>query len=1787
MQLSKQLLLFFTMISLGLQAQNIGIKIADGTAPNTTLDVNGAVSFREGTALTLTNGVNSDIALTEYSFFRITGPTAAFSITGFAGGNDGRMLTIMNNTSQVMTLTHQATSTSANQINTGGLNTTIAANGMATLYYSSNLSKWIVTAVTGATPTFTTINTGTYTDSMIVINNGVPGRVPPREYIENYSWGLDGNAGTVDGTHFLGTMDNIPLSMRVNNQKAGRIDHLKSNAFWGYQAGNSISTGTSNAALGQSALAALTIGTNNVGIGTSALTALTSGTNNVAMGSTALSTMTTGSENIAIGSQSGLSNTTGVRNVSIGYQSARNGTHSNSIMIGYQAGLQNAASNNVFIGSLSGPQTSTGSDNIGLGYYTLFQNQTGKNNIGIGSFALSTTTAAWGNTAIGHMSSTSIQTGQANTALGDSSLMNNVLGSNNTHIGYRAGLWTTGSNNIAIGYNATLPVTTADNQLALGTWLYGTNSNLGINITTPQYKLDIDAKTGSAGNPLRLQGLQAGVTSDSIISSNGGILRRLSIAQIIGSNAWSTTGNASTVDGTNFIGTTDNIPFNVRVFNQKAGRIGIVGETYLGYQSGNNVTSGQNNTLLGYQSGFSTTNAWGNTAVGYRALRTNTTGQANVAIGDSALYFNTTGANNTTIGYRAGSSMTGSNNVSLGSGSGTIMSGSNNVAIGTGAGSAITSGSNNIAIGLNAQVPSATASNQLSISNIIYGVNMATRAYVGINTSTPVASLHVEDPTGADAEVLLRIYKNGVTSNIPAVTQQSSNGIKSAPSPLLLGDQMGAFRLAGYDGASFNDTHSAEMAGYASQNWTTTAHGSMLAFRTIPNGSTTSMPRMVIDHNGYVGLGYNGFFPSYKLDIDAQTGSAGNPLRLLGLNAGATSDSIISSNAGVLRRLSIDQIVGASGWGLTGNSGTNPSTNFIGTTDEQDLVFKTNYTEAMRIVNDSRYIGIGTASPFTVLSNHTGNIVDFSGRGSNRNSTILWNSTGGAYGMIVNNADVTGTGSAIMAKINSTDEAAFGLMVNVAGTDAFVVNGSANVGINKGIPEYKLDIDAQTGSAGNPLRLLGLNAGAAGDSVLTALNGVVRRRSVSEILGSGAWSTTGNASTVDGTNFIGTTDNIPFNVRVFNQKAGRIDHINYNAFFGFMSGNSNSGTRNSFFGHQAGSTNSTGSYNTGLGYGAMGTNTTASNNVAIGAGSMESNTTGYDNVAIGRHSMRKNTTFYHNTAVGTYSLQENLGGYSNTAVGWSALNQTTTGNLNTATGAQALIYNITGSNNVASGFQSLYFNTAGNYNTSIGTYAMFKNETGDNNVALGALALSANITGWGNTALGYRAALSSVNGQSNVAIGDSALYNNTVSNNTAIGYRAGMMNTIGTNNTYLGYLAEASANNLSNATAIGANAVVGASNSLVLGGTGANAVNVGIGVTTPSVKLHQDNGNATATYHKFTAGTTTGQTSSDGFDVGVDASGNAVLNQKEALPLIMSANNAEVMRVTSAGNVLIGGNLTPGEVTGVALVNQSTSDQKDDITTTTYNTSTTPSFVVFKARGTAASPASLTNSEMLGGFNVNGYKSGGFTPLTAMITITSSDYTTAFGGDLSFRTARSGTITERIRILSTGNVGIGVAAPTNPLQMASGARCTAGGTWTNVSDVRLKKDIVNTTYGLFDVLRLRPVNYNMKADGEAQVGFIAQEVRKIIPEVVNGIEGDISKGETLGISYGNLVPVLTKAIQEQQQMIDKQREEIANLKTLLTQQGKITEGVLLRLEKIEAALNTKSTSDNSDKADKK
>lgn len=142
-------------------------------------------------------------------------------------------------------------------------------------------------------------------------------------------------------------------------------------------------------------------------------------------------------------------------------------------------------------------------------------------------------------------------------------------------------------------------------------------------------------------------------------------------------------------------------------------------------------------------------------------------------------------------------------------------------------------------------------------------------------------------------------------------------------------------------------------------------------------------------------------------------------------------------------------------------------------------------------------------------------------------------------------------------------------------------------------------------------------------------------------------------------------------------------------------------------------------------------------------------------------------------------------------------------------------------------------------------------------------------------------------------------------------------------------------------------------------------------------------------------------------------------------------------------------------------------------------------------------------------------------------------------------------------------IGFGaIAAASNSIRLGNTAVTSIGGqvAWSTLSDSRIKKNIVNSTYGLATVLKLRPVEYNLTSNDLKQVGFIAQEVQKLVPEVITGKEGDLSKGEILGITYSNLVPVLTKAIQEQQKQIEDQNSKIAAQQKQIEELIKLVKG---------------------------
>ena len=155
-----------------------------------------------------------------------------------------------------------------------------------------------------------------------------------------------------------------------------------------------------------------------------------------------------------------------------------------------------------------------------------------------------------------------------------------------------------------------------------------------------------------------------------------------------------------------------------------------------------------------------------------------------------------------------------------------------------------------------------------------------------------------------------------------------------------------------------------------------------------------------------------------------------------------------------------------------------------------------------------------------------------------------------------------------------------------------------------------------------------------------------------------------------------------------------------------------------------------------------------------------------------------------------------------------------------------------------------------------------------------------------------------------------------------------------------------------------------------------------------------------------------------------------------------------------------------------------------------------------------------------------------------MITQSSGDTGYVMHNRASTLTIGAGSI-DRITITGDGNVGIGVARPAHPLQMASGAHVTAGGVWTNSSSRALKENIsaLTAAEALTALTGLEPVHFNYLSDPtEAHIGFIAEDV----PELV-------ASNDRQGLSAMDIVAVLTRVVQAQQQQIERLQERLEAL----------------------------------------
>lgn len=148
-----------------------------------------------------------------------------------------------------------------------------------------------------------------------------------------------------------------------------------------------------------------------------------------------------------------------------------------------------------------------------------------------------------------------------------------------------------------------------------------------------------------------------------------------------------------------------------------------------------------------------------------------------------------------------------------------------------------------------------------------------------------------------------------------------------------------------------------------------------------------------------------------------------------------------------------------------------------------------------------------------------------------------------------------------------------------------------------------------------------------------------------------------------------------------------------------------------------------------------------------------------------------------------------------------------------------------------------------------------------------------------------------------------------------------------------------------------------------------------------------------------------------------------------------------------------------------------------------------------------------------------------------------------WAGALVFSTEYDGNPpSERMRINQNGNVGIGNPNPSYVLDVTGQARFTGNYT---TSDRRLKTNIMDIGYGLADVMRLHPVFFDwkkpVKGEEGRRVGFIAQEVEQVIPEVVSTAPDAM---KTKAVEYGNVTPVLVKAVQQIKALFDADHDAL-------------------------------------------
>ncbi len=867
-----------------------------------------------------------------------------------------------------------------------------------------------------------------------------------------------------------------------------------------------------------------------------------------------------------------------------------------------------------------------------------------------------------------------------------------------------------------------------------------------------------------------------------------------------------------------------------------------------------------------------------------------------------------------------------------------------------------------------------------------------------------------------------------------------------------------------------------------------------------------------------------------------------------------------------------------SAWLLGGNSNTFSGTNFIGTIDNVSLQFKINNTSAgflgttgnsywgLNAGNNSStvYSNVGIGNYALYLNTNRSNIVAVG------DSALLNNGTGATTSVQAINNTALGSKTLYSNTLGSYNTAIGynALLANTTGTqntatgvDALHFNSTGLLNTATGINTLFLNT---TG---------GFNAANGANSLVNNITG-----SSNTANGFGALfsNTTGFSNVAVGANALRSNVNLSNLLAVgdsalFNNGIGATElfHSIYNTAVGSKALYANTtGYGNTGIGYQALQNNTTGHLNTGIGMQAMQDNTTGSLNNSIGYGALINNTIGSNNNAFGYLTLNHNFSGYSNIAIGGGALEVSGSGNNIIAIGDSAMRAYTGEGItfNTAVGSKSLSHLVSGIRNTAFGYQTLFNNTSG-YNTAFGDEALYNNTTGNGNVGTGSQSLYANTSGFDLTAIGYQSLFANTTGIDNTAGGYQSLASNSTGNrNTVFGSYNMLFNGIGSNNVSLGFQSLYFNTSGSHNTAIGTYALSGNSvgNSNVAVGVAALSYNTKSNLVAVGDSALYFNGFGSPTASQSVSNTALG---SKALYTNTLGSKNTAIGFKAD---VASNNLTNATAVGSFSQAACSNCMILGSINGV---NGATADVNVGIGT---NNPQSDLHVNPNAAGS-----------ILLGTNKN---SGGYTTMEMGISAQSGGYSyiqsnSASGvsyGKLILNPSGSNsyvginhpnasTIAYPLHINQTSNL-LGLRLRNNitiadnwDLYSHNGFRFSYNGTdkayvaafdgaYVQLSDARVKTN-VNSMPSLLDKLQLlTPKKYeyvNGNPGHQKSIGFIAQEVMPLFPELVSPIDhiNKDEKDETVyyGINYAGFSVIAIKAIQEQQVIIELQNRRIEKL----------------------------------------